>query len=129
MRSAVEAPTAVAASNASQVLEEAERTIRNCPTSRFADAYEAKALLHLQRYEEAIATSRQILARDPANAPVYTDMGLAFLGLGQRERAIEMYEKALAIDHDFPQRGKISRGSEACMNSCTNHKTVLLYGA
>jgi tetratricopeptide (TPR) repeat protein len=66
------------------------------------------ALLLLERYEEAIATTRQILARDPANVTLYADMGQAFLRLGQQERATEMYEKALKISPEFaPAREKL----------------------
>jgi tetratricopeptide (TPR) repeat protein len=108
IRPAVEAPMTVEASNAGQVLQEAERAIRNCPTALFAYYYKAKALLLLERYEEAIATTRQILARDPANVTLYADMGQAFLRLGQQERAIEMYEKALKISPEFaPVREKL----------------------
>jgi hypothetical protein len=47
--------------NASQVLEEANRALRNCPNAAsWAYAYQAEALLRLGRDEEARAAARQI---------------------------------------------------------------------
>jgi hypothetical protein len=47
-----EAPLAVDASNAAAVLEEVDRIIQNCPTTRFARAYRAQALRLLPQTEE-----------------------------------------------------------------------------
>ena len=44
--------------NAAQILEEAERAIRNCPTSLFAHRYKEKALLSLQEHEKMMADSQ-----------------------------------------------------------------------
>ena len=90
--------SSVEAHNAAQVLEEAERAIRNCPGSIFGFFYKSKALNLMGRFEEAIAVCRQILERDPRNPLPYAEMGFAYAGLDQRDQAIEMFRKAVELD-------------------------------
>jgi tetratricopeptide (TPR) repeat protein len=103
IRPAVITPTAVSSENAPMVLEEADRLIRNCPTALFGWFYRTKALLMLQRFEDSLETSRKAATLQPDNPQAYADMGAAYLGLGQRDRAVEMFEKAVDLDPGFTQ--------------------------
>lgn len=103
IRPAVINPTPVTTENAPMVLEEADRLIRNCPTAIFGWFYRTKALLMLQRFEDSLETSRKAAQLDSDNPQPYADMGAAYLGLGQRDRAVEMFEKAVSLDPTFTQ--------------------------
>ncbi len=102
VRPAVAGPITLDASNAAAVLEDAERAIENCKASTFGYYYKTKALLFLGRGEEALATARQVLSIDPRSVIAYSDMAAAHAFMGQRDKAIEMYERALAINPGFP---------------------------
>jgi tetratricopeptide (TPR) repeat protein len=72
--------------------------------------FKSKALLLLGRTDEAIATSRAVLERDPNNVLAYADLGLIYSVMGQRDKAIEMFETALRIDPTFSSaRESLSR--------------------
>jgi tetratricopeptide (TPR) repeat protein len=97
------APTRVDAASAPLALEEAERSIRNCPGSRFGWFYKARVLLFLGRDEEAIEALHGLLARDPGNAHGHLDLSSALWALGRRDEAIEECERALRIRPGFAE--------------------------
>ena len=88
-------------SNAAQVLQESDRTILNCPRARLGYIYKSKALISLKRFDEAITVCRQALERDPRNPDAYAQMGLAYEGMKQIDKAIEMYQKAIDLAPHF----------------------------
>ena len=83
---------------AAQLLAESERAIRNCPESVFGFYYNAKALILLKRFEEAIGICRQILEREPRNPLAHAELGFAYAGLNRRDKAIEMFREAARLD-------------------------------
>jgi hypothetical protein len=91
----------VTTANAPVLLEEVERTIRNCPKAVLGHFLRNDALRSLGRHEEAIAEGREVLARVPGNFYAYADLAESYAALGQRERAIEMLETALRLNPWF----------------------------
>src|SRR5437867_2658494 len=76
----------ISPTNAAQVLEEADRCMANCPKALLAHFYKSKALLMLGRTDEALATSREVLKKDPNNVLAYADMGLVYAATNQRDK-------------------------------------------
>ena len=71
----------------------------------FVQAYRSRAsvLLALGREEEALTAVERALALDPGAASAYQTLGrIHFIGFGDFARAVEYYEKALALN---PQAG------------------------
>ncbi|MEK7382782.1 MAG: tetratricopeptide repeat protein [Elusimicrobiota bacterium] len=62
-----------------------------------------------QHYEEAIPIYRKILARDPDDAAVYNELGLALHYSGKSEEAVDALKKATALDPQL-QRAWLSYG-------------------
>ena len=54
--------------------------------------------LHEERWEDALATHRLNVRRHPDHWRVYWNMGRALQATGERQAAIESYEKALDVD-------------------------------
>jgi len=101
LKPSVVGTTEIGASNAAQILDEADRCIQNCPTAFLASFFKSKALLYLGRSEEALEVSRDVLKRDPDNVLAYADLGLIYAARNERGKAIEMYETALRINPRF----------------------------
>jgi len=95
------APTRVDRDNAPVALEEADRSIRNCPASRFGWFYKARVLLFLGRNEEAVAALGELLALDPANAHALLDLANALWALGRHDEAIAACQRALRVRPGF----------------------------
>jgi hypothetical protein len=91
----------VDASNASALLAEAERAIRNCPSAVLAYFVKGDALRALDRHEEALAATGEVLVRDPRNVYAYSDLAESYAALGRRREAIEMLESALRIQPGY----------------------------
>lgn len=62
-------------------------------------AYQAQG-----RFEDAIARYRQALAHDPHCGPAYVNLGLAYLALDQRQRAIQAFRGAIRYAADEASR-------------------------
>jgi hypothetical protein len=110
LRPAVMGGTSVTLANAGQVLEESERAIGSCPSSVFGYFYKSNALKTLGRFEEALEPMKEILKRDPGNVHALAGMGYVYASMGEIDKAIDMYEKALAVNPDYaPARQNLSR--------------------
>ncbi len=62
----------------------------------------ARASLFEGRYGDAIAAYQAILKRDPKNVDAMTHLGLIVAIGGHADSALESFEKALAIDPNYP---------------------------
>lgn len=62
----------------------------------------ARASLFDGRYSEAIAAYQAVLKRDPKNVDAITHLGLLVAIGGHADSALETFERALAIDPDYP---------------------------
>jgi len=60
------------------------------------------SLLQSRKREAAIEVFRYNVARFPKSANTYDSLAEAYLAVGDKAKAIEFYEKALAIDPKFP---------------------------
>jgi CubicO group peptidase (beta-lactamase class C family) len=60
------------------------------------------SLLRSRKREAAIELFRYNVARYPRSANAYDSLAEAYLAVGEKAKAIEFYEKALAIDPKFP---------------------------
>ena len=67
---------------------------------------QAQALIDLRRYQDAVATLAPAVASDPTSADLRCLLGVALLGAGQPERAIEEAEAAarVAPSMEWPHR-------------------------
>lgn len=54
------------------------------------------------RHQEAIAAYKAVLARDPENVDAITHLGVILAIAGHADAALEAFDKALAIDPDYP---------------------------
>jgi len=69
--------------------------------------FERGAAYHAEgKYEDAIARYRQALAHDQYHGPAYVNLGLAFLALGQRNRAIQAFRGASQYAGDEQSRNE-----------------------
>jgi tetratricopeptide (TPR) repeat protein len=55
------------------------------------------------KYELAIENYQKALAIDPNNIVTYVNMGIAYMGLSDRNEAIRCYQKALAINPNYAE--------------------------
>jgi tetratricopeptide (TPR) repeat protein len=62
----------------------------------------ARQSLFAGRYQEAIAAYQAVLKRDPKNADALTHLGLIVAIGGHTEAALETFQKALALDPNYP---------------------------
>ena len=62
----------------------------------------ARASLFDGRYSEAIAAYQAVLKRDPKNVDAITHLGLIVAIGGHADSALETFERALAIDPNYP---------------------------
>jgi tetratricopeptide (TPR) repeat protein len=62
----------------------------------------ARGSLSEGRYSEAIAAYQAVLKRDPRNVDAMTHLGLIVAIGGHADSALETFDKALAIDPDYP---------------------------
>ena len=62
----------------------------------------ARGSLAEGRYSEAIAAYQAVLKRDPKNVDAMTHLGLIVAIGGHADSALETFDKALAIDPDYP---------------------------
>ena len=62
----------------------------------------ARASLFAGRYGEAIAAYQAVLKRDPRNVDALTHLGLIVAIGGHGDTALETFDKALAIDPNYP---------------------------
>jgi tetratricopeptide (TPR) repeat protein len=103
----------------SQLAEQEETSVRQEPARAEAEAasgppsrrrpadihFEVGAEYHAQgKYEDAIARYRQTIASDRHYGPAYVNMGLAYLALGQRKRAIQAFRGATQYATDEKSR-------------------------
>lgn len=58
----------------------------------------AESHFNARRYDEAISAYRKMLALDPNDAAVYTDMGLALHYSGKADEAVAALQKATTLD-------------------------------
>lgn len=62
---------------------------------------QAFAALREQRYRVAIDLFAQVLKTDRNHVPTHGNLGLAYAGLGNRQKALECLDKAIAIDPEY----------------------------
>jgi tetratricopeptide (TPR) repeat protein len=58
-------------------------------------------LMEQEKYEEALAGFRRVLAINRESQQSYGNMGLCYAKLGQRSKALEMFDQALAVEPDY----------------------------
>lgn len=67
--------------------------------------FERGTVYHAEgHYEDAIARYRQAIASDPHYGPAYINLGLVYLAMGQRDRAIQAFRGAIRSAADEPSR-------------------------
>lgn len=65
------------------------------------DAYErAQTLLEEDRQKEAIVELEQLIERCPDDALAHNDLGVMYFKEGEKQKALEHYERAIALDPD-----------------------------
>jgi tetratricopeptide (TPR) repeat protein len=79
-------------------LDEYEEALRQHPDHLHAMRGKARALLKLQRLDEALQVADQAIARAPDFAATYANRGIIHDFLGEYEAAIKDYETALRLD-------------------------------
>jgi tetratricopeptide (TPR) repeat protein len=94
-------PMEITAGNAAQVVEEADRSVSNCPKALLPYFVKSRALLYLGRAEEALNTNRKVLEMNPGSFLAYADLGRTYAAMGKTDKAIEMYQTALRINPNF----------------------------
>ncbi|MGC9063560.1 MAG: tetratricopeptide repeat protein, partial [bacterium] len=57
--------------------------------------------LQLEMYKEAITYGKKVLDINPKNAVALNNMGIAYIGLGERELGKQYFEKALSVAPGF----------------------------
>jgi tetratricopeptide (TPR) repeat protein len=80
-----------------------ERAVEVAPDAFWANFYQGECAFRRQRYREAVSAFRVCVALAPKSAPAYNNRGLAYAHLGERERALSDYNKALAIDPNLTE--------------------------
>ena len=61
----------------------------------------ARSLMELNKYEEAIKYFELAIYKDGNFAPAYANLGILYDRIGNYEKAMELYEKALMLDADL----------------------------
>ena len=56
----------------------------------------------MKRFDESIKIGRQTIKLDPRNVIAYNELAFAFFQKGEYDKAIEMYNKSLEMEPDFP---------------------------
>jgi hypothetical protein len=90
--------TVINEATAPAIMQEAEKAIGDCPDTIFGYFYKLQAEAALGRYEDAVATGGVILEMQPRNAVIIAFVGSMYEALGRTNDAIEMFDKALAVD-------------------------------
>ena len=62
-------------------------------------------LLNQARYDESIAENERALALNPANVDAYAGLGWDYLYLGQFEKSLEYFDKAIRLSPHDPAIG------------------------
>ena len=57
--------------------------------------------LHAKRFQEAVELFSQVLATDKGHVQSYGNLGLAYAGLGNNEKALEHLDKALTLEPGY----------------------------
>jgi adenylate cyclase len=71
------------------------------PNYAYGHQIKAEILLFQGRLEEAIAENERALALDPAMVEAYENLGFDYLNLGQFDKSLEFYDKAIRLSpHD-----------------------------
>lgn len=68
---------------------------------RYAQAYAQRG-----NFKKSAAIWEMIIKADPANAEYYANLGAAYAGAGDRERAIRAFEEAIRLEPAFKIRGE-----------------------
>jgi tetratricopeptide (TPR) repeat protein len=91
---------AIAAAPEAPATDGAPRAIPPEVMRRMLEA--ARASLSDGRYQEAIAAYQAVLKRDPKNVDAMTHLGLIVAIGGHADSALETFDKALALEPDYP---------------------------
>lgn len=62
---------------------------------------QAFAALKNAEFTKAIKLFERVLSVDPKNVQSHGNMGLAYAGLGNRQKALQYLDKAIALDPDY----------------------------
>ena len=54
-----------------------------------------------EEFKKIVETCEKLLMEDPKDPEVWTRKGMALMGLGNAEEAIESFDKALKLEPDF----------------------------
>jgi tetratricopeptide (TPR) repeat protein len=78
-----------------------QKAVRASPWLGQARRALADAYCKVGRFAEARDLAAELLKGDPTNRKLLMTLGLALLGLGEKEKAIEQFQSALSIDPDY----------------------------
>jgi len=63
----------------------------------------SKMMLNQRRYKEALVCCEKAIDKDPSAAKVYSNMGIAYLFLNERDEATTKFREAIKIDPHLPK--------------------------
>lgn len=85
-----------------KALQYSEKHLESAPDDIQARLIQGQAMIGLSRTADAIAIFMRILVDSPDCLDAIFHLGNVFLGMGDMHKALEYYEKLLAIDSDYP---------------------------
>ncbi len=86
-----------------RALEKYEDALEQNPQHVFAMRGKARALLQLNRVDEALAQYEKVISAQPELGVNYANRGILFDRIGQYEKAVADYEKALKLDPELDE--------------------------
>lgn len=88
----------------------------------FAEAWNKRATVSymLEDYPASLAAIRQTLALEPRHFGALSGLGMILQSMDRKEQAIEVYQKALAID---PQLDRVRQSLEELRKEAAGHST------
>lgn len=84
-----------------KALAEYERALTEAPGHLAAKRGRAESLIMLNRELEAVDAYQELLSIQPNNAGHYANIGIAYDRLGQHQKALQSYQKAIQLDAEI----------------------------
>lgn len=82
----------------------------------------ASAAVEEERYQEAIALSRQVLSRAPENLSALENLGISYFAVGELRGSLDAFEKARALEKNPARRALLNTHIEAVRNVMRNQR-------
>lgn len=109
-----------------------EKMIELDPSDPNGYFFRGVCMLEIERYKEAIPDFEQSLKLDPKDDHIITSIGDAYQGLLEFGRAIEFYDKAVALNHQnsnaFVNRGNCKLELGLNVEACKDYHSALELG-